>query len=445
MKRISALLAVLIIVSMVLAACGATPTATPQPTATKPPAPTAAPTVAPTAVKPAGTAVDSVTIDKPVEISFWHVSTQTQGENLQKMVDEFNAKNPNIKVKAEYAGSYSDIRKKILAGITAGITPDVSVAYANQVAEYANAGKIVALDDYINSAKYGLTAADLNDLYAAFLSVDKNPTQGNKMMSMRTSPSMEVMYYNVNMLKSLGFTEPPQTWDDFAKICKAAQAAGKKGYALSISASTFASWLFTRGADVISADGKSPTLNSKQAVDALTMLKDLLDNGCAYQIAEAYGDQTDFAAGNVLFTFGSTAGLPYYQAAIIDKNTNKLKFDWSIAPMPDTVDKPVVDMYGPSWTIFKSTPEKQLAAWQFLKWFTEKDQTCQVVGHDRLLPHAQVGHWRLTPSRPRLTSCRSTRRPSTSCRMPRASPTSPPGKPCAPSSRTPSRPSPPAR
>ena len=169
--------------------------------------------------------------------------------------------------------------------------------------------------------------------------------------------------------------EPPQTWDDFAKVCKAAQAAGKKGYALSVSASTFASWLFTRGADVISADGKSPTLNSKQGVEALTMLKDLLDNGCAYQIAQAYADQTDFAAGNVLFTFGSTAGLPYYQAAIVDKATNKERFNWSIAPMPDTLDKPVVDMYGPSWTLFKSTPEKQLAAWQFLKWFTEKDQT----------------------------------------------------------------------
>ena len=235
MKRLSAVLAVLIIVSLVLAACGATPTATPQPTATKPPAPTAttapaaptatkapaaataapaaptvaptaAPTVAPTVAKPAGSPVDNVTIDKPVEVGFWHVSTQTQGENLQKMVDEFNTKNPNIKVKAEYAGSYSDIRKKILAGIAAGVTPDIAVSYANDVAEYANAGKIVALDDYINSAKYGLSAADLNDLYAAYLAVDKNPTQGNKMMSMRTSPSMEVMYYNADMLKSLGFT-----------------------------------------------------------------------------------------------------------------------------------------------------------------------------------------------------------------------------------------------
>jgi multiple sugar transport system substrate-binding protein len=245
------------------------------------------------------------------------------------------------------------------------------------VAEYANAGQIVALDDYINSAKYGLSQADLNDLYSAYLQVDRNPTQGNKLMSLRTSPSMEVMYYNIDMLKSLGYTDPPQTWDDFSKMCKAAQAAGKKGYAISVSASTFSGWVFSRGADVITPDGKSPTLNTPQAVDAMTWLKDLVDNGCAYQIAQAYADQTDFANGNVLFTFGSTAGLPYYQAAIIDKDTNKLRFDWSIAPMPHSTPQPVVDMYGPSWTIFKSTPEKQLAAWEFLKWFTETDQTAK--------------------------------------------------------------------
>jgi ABC-type glycerol-3-phosphate transport system substrate-binding protein len=339
---------------MVLAACGATPTPTPT-----------------------GTAVDKVTISAPVEVVFWHVSSQTQGENLQKMVDEFNSKNPNIKVKAEYKGSYSDIRKAILAAITAGITPDVAVAYTNQVAEYANAGKIVVLDDYINSSKYGLSKADLDDLYAAYLAVDRNPTQGNKLLSMRTSPSMEVMFYNISMMKELGLGEnPPKTWDDFARMCKAAGKAGKKGYALSVSASTLAGWIFTRGGEILSADGKKALLTEKPAVDSLVFLKELIDDGCAYQIAERYGDQTDFANGKVLFTFGSTAGLPYYRDAIQDKAANKQKFDWSVDIFPNT-GKPVVDMYGPSWTIFKSTPEKQLASWLFVKWFTETEQTAK--------------------------------------------------------------------
>lgn len=354
MKGTSRLLALLVVIGLLIAACGAT--ATPKPT---------------------GSAVDSVTISAPVEVVFWHVSSQTQGENLQKMVDEFNSKNPNIKVKAEYKGSYSDIRKAILAAITAGITPDVAVAYTNQVAEYANAGKITVLDDYVNSVKYGLTKADLDDLYAAYLAVDRNPSQGNKLLSMRTSPSMEVLFYNIDMMKELGLGDkPPKTWDDFAKMCKAAGKAGKKGYALSISASTLSSWIFTRGGEVLSADGKKSLLNEKPAVDSLVFLKDLLDSGCAYQIAERFGDQTDFANGKVLFTFGSSAGLPYYRDAIQDKATAKPKFDWSVDIFPNT-GKPVVDMYGPSWTVFKSTPEKQLASWLFLKWFTEKDQTAK--------------------------------------------------------------------
>jgi len=34
-------------------------------------------------------------------------------------------------------------------------------------------------------------------------------------------------------------------------------------------------------------------------------------------------------------------------------------------------------MYGPSITVFQTTPEKQLASWLFLKWFTEPEQTAR--------------------------------------------------------------------
>jgi multiple sugar transport system substrate-binding protein len=384
MKRTSTILAILMVVSLIVAACGAAPTATPVPPTATTAKPAAAPTTPPapaataTTAKPAGTAVDNVTISAPVEVVFWHVSTQTQQDALNKLIDEFNAANPNIKVRPEsIPNSYTGIRQKILAAITAGTTPDLAVAYQNTVAEYANAGKIVALDDYINSAKYGLTAADLADIFPAFLASDKYPSQGGKILSWPPNRSLEVMYYNIDLIKAAGFDgNPPATWDDFAKMCKAASKANAKGYAISISASTFASWVFTRGGEVISADGKTALINQKPGVDALTFLKDLVDNGCAYQIAAAYADQTDFANGQAMFTFGSSAGLPYYAAAIIDKATNKPKFNWSIAMMPNT-GKPVVDMYGPSWTVFKSTPEKQLAAWQFLKWFTQADQTAR--------------------------------------------------------------------
>ena len=48
-----------------------------------------------------------------------------------------------------------------------------------------------------------------------------------------------------------------------------------------------------------------------------------------------------------------------------------------MAPFPHDTPEPVVDVYGPSVTIFKTTPERELAAWLFVRWFTEKDQTAR--------------------------------------------------------------------
>ncbi len=310
------------------------------------------------------------------EVLYWHVSTKIHEEVLLELIDEFNSTNEwGITVLPEYGGYYGDLMQKNLASIAAGTPPDFSIAYANQAAAYAEADAVEALDDYVNSAKYGLSVEDLADIYPAFLETDRNPGFGNKLLSFPPSRSMELMFYNIDWLNELGYDKPPETWDEFKDMCMAATdtEAGTSGYALSVSASTFAGWLWSRGGELLTPDGKTAIFNSAEGVEALTFLKELFDGGYAYQIAERYGDQTDFANEVALFAFGSTAGLPYYAQAVEDEETGEPKFKWSVAPMPHSTVDPVVDIYGPSICVFKTTPEKQLASWLFIRWFTEKD------------------------------------------------------------------------
>lgn len=42
--------------------------------------------------------------------------------------------------------------------------------------------------------------------------------------------------------------------------------------------------------------------------------------------------------------------------------------------MPYQGHRPVLNVYGGSLAVCKSTPEQQLAAWLFIKWFTEPEQ-----------------------------------------------------------------------
>jgi len=60
---------------------------------------------------------------------------------------------------------------------------------------------------------------DLKDLFPSF--IDHYPQAGNQVYSLAFMRSLEVMYYNAEMLKAAGFDQPPATWDNFLKVCAA--------------------------------------------------------------------------------------------------------------------------------------------------------------------------------------------------------------------------------
>jgi len=356
------LLAAALLLPMLVACAPAAPAPTPTEAPAAAPAPTPTPETDPISrLNPSGQ-----------EVLFWHVSTRKHWDILKEIIDGFNETNPyGIRVVPQYAGYYGDIYKKIIAAIAAGDTPDLAIAYPNQVADYAKAGVIVPLDPYLESEKYGFTPEERADFFEAFLESDRQAAYGNQLMSFAHSRSMRVMYYNEDWLKELGYDGPPETWEEFKEMCVAATDPenDKWGYAYVGGASAFASMIFSFGGDIISEDGKTVKFHEEAGIKSLQVIQDLFNSGCTYEVAERYGDQADFANRKVLFTFGSTAGLPYYKSAIEEAG----EFNWSVAPPPHETPDPVVDVYGPSACIFKSTPERQLAAWLFFRYWAEPE------------------------------------------------------------------------
>jgi phosphate/phosphite/phosphonate ABC transporter binding protein len=188
---------------------------------------------------------------------------------------------------------------------------------------------------------------------------------------------MEMLYYNIDWLKELGYDAPPTTPEEFKEVtCKAAAqpfskatAQGSIGYELSIDASRFATWTFAFGGDVFDYNTSQFTINSKASQEAMAFLQDLFDSGCAALVTEDYGDQTDFGAGKTLFAVSSSSGLPFFQQAA-DEGAG---FEWSVAAIPHTTPEPVMNVYGASVSIPKTTPESELAAWLFVKYYTSPE------------------------------------------------------------------------
>lgn len=413
-KLLTSLLAVIMVSAMILTACApaATPTAAPttaaqptaaatapaaQPTATTAaaaaatattaPAAAATATVAPTAAATTASAASTEpaltyeTVDpKGQKIVFWHQMTGGNAKALQAIVDGFNKTNTyGITVDAQPQGSYNDVFNKMSQILNTQDVPNLVVAYQNQAATYALANALVDMRPLVNSTKYGLTADEQKDFFPGFYSQDVFPNYGNARFGFPEYRSEEVLYYNSDWLKELGYTAAPTTPDQFKEmVCKAAKTPFTKSTAKGASigyeyftgdASHFAAWTYAFGGNIYDATSGQFSLNSDAAVKAAAFLQDLFKSGCVTLVAKQYDDQTDFGAGKTLFTTGSSSGLTFYGDAV-KKGAN---FAWSDGALPHTTADPVMDIYGASISIPKSAPEKELAAWLFLKYFAQAE------------------------------------------------------------------------
>ncbi|MEA3308250.1 MAG: extracellular solute-binding protein [Chloroflexota bacterium] len=315
------------------------------------------------------------------EVTYWYQHTRSREELMLAMIDDFNRINEwGITVIGESQGGYGDLYQNIIAGIPANQLPEMAVAYQNQAATYATQGVLVAQDPYVASEKWGYTQAELDDFFPVALTADYLPQFGGR-YGWPPYKSMEIMYYNQDWLTELGYDGPPETWEEFGEMACAATEnpfSGQTGegpvlgYEYSVDASRFATFVFSRGGNIINADGSGYVFNDEAGANTMGFWQDLVEKGCAAQATEKYGDQTDFGNGRSLFTVSSVSGLPYYGQAV----SEGADFVWSVNPPPYGGDRsaPRMNIYGASQSIVVSTPEQQLAAWLFVKWMSEPEQ-----------------------------------------------------------------------
>ena len=302
---------------------------------------------------------------------------------IQKFADEFNAKNPKYYIVPTFQGSTSDMPKKVNAAITAGATPDMVTGNPGDLFDYNISGAMVALDTYIKDPTDGLDPALLAEMSFKLPNGQElffDVAGDGKMYGVSVARSMNVMFYNVDMLKAAGFNNPPATWDEFDKICAAVTKGTNYCYpatASSMDTSAFASWVFSRGGEYASKDEKKATFDDAAGIDSLKWLANQAKMGWGkVPTVTSRGDQADFGNGLVAFAFGSTAGLPFFQDAVNGRKEGK--FEWSIAPIPaGPKGKQVVNFFGPSIGIMKSNADKQKGAWLFLKFLLQKENQAE--------------------------------------------------------------------
>lgn len=330
--------------------------------------------IAALALAPLGTVAQTIpaTIDAPVEITFYNYNLASAGigaDGTRKLIAEFEAANPNIKVNAVGVPP-QDMTSRIQADIAAGRAPDVAQVVFDGLAFVADNLGAKALEDIVPA----------DELAAHFVGMSPNGLQlgviDGRTYALAYTFSTPVLFYNADLFRAAGLDPdaPPRTWAEIELAALAIQeTTGARGFDSGIvgaSTSGF-DWLLqsvilSNGGRTLSQDRTRLTFAEPAAVEAVMMLRNLSDKGLLEN--NPFNTALEAMSAGQLGMFLNTSAL---QRALIAGAEGK--FELRSAPMPGFEDKVAVPTNsGSGLVIFSTDPIKQRAAWELMKSLTSK-------------------------------------------------------------------------
>jgi multiple sugar transport system substrate-binding protein len=314
-----------------------------------------------------------------ISIDFWHVYGQDKEALLLNYIAEFEALYPNVTVNATSQGGYDDLRNKTILAISAGNTPTMLVAYPDHIAGYLNGDAVIPLDDFIYDEDYGW-GIDVDDFIPSYIDENKQ-YQGGFMYSLPYSKSTEMMVFNKTYFEANGITIPIDRALSFTELegfmaTMLGDGANQCEYLINYdsSANFFINNVRMWDGGYTNSDGDI-LVDDPNTEAMLNAVKAYFDSKMiALPIAwnQQYGS-TNFKAGDSCMTVGSTAGISYN---VPDPGT----FEIGVAPIPqwDMENNPSATQQGPNVAIMADTTDaERLAAWLFIKYITDAEQTAK--------------------------------------------------------------------
>ncbi|HEY5791248.1 MAG TPA: ABC transporter substrate-binding protein [Gammaproteobacteria bacterium] len=301
------------------------------------------------------------------------------GGALTKIVDglvaDFMKENPDINVKAIYAGNYNDARIKALAALKSGQPAQLSVMFSIDIYELIEQDAIVAFDDIVQ------TDADRAWLNGFFPSLMENGKTAGKTWGIPFQRSTIVMYYNKDAFREAGLDpeKPPATWDELV-------AAGKKlvkkngnqveRWGMMIPSTGYPYWMFgaltmQNGQTLMNGDGNQTYFDAAATKEALQFWQDLgSKHGVMPSGTIEWGTlRKNFLEGQTAIMWHSTGNL----TAVKDS----AKFDFGVAMLPANKRRGT-PTGGGNFYIFKQTSaEERTAAMKLVRFMTQPERTAE--------------------------------------------------------------------
>ncbi|HEX2863688.1 MAG TPA: ABC transporter substrate-binding protein [Deinococcales bacterium] len=310
----------------------------------------------------------------PVTLSFWNYWDGTNGQVLDSLIQQFNKAHPDIQVKADFTPG-SDLLNKLQTAIVGKSTPDLAIADLVWMPSLVRSGALVDLTPYLKSNNISLS-----DFYAQPLVYGQ---YNGGQYSLPVSASNLALFWNKDLFRKAGLNpaRPPRTWDELVSFSQQIkERTGKLGFELYTAGGEGTSWQWQvfnwqAGGNLLSKDLKTAVVNSPASVAALQFWVDLIQK---YKVA-AIAEPGAFKRGEAAMVMDGSWMTQFFP--------NDVDFELGAAAMPvPKGGKQATNMGGEQLYIFKSNPDKEKAAFEFVKWFTSTPVQVQWIKGTGFIP-----------------------------------------------------------
>jgi len=163
--------------------------------------------------------------------------------------------------------------------------------------------------------------------------------------------------------------------------------AGITPFSYSRDPSSFDAMILSLGGKLLADDGTRSLLDSPQVRRAFAMLDTLVRDKLATVVPlQSDDDRLHFSTGRAAFILRSSTTRAYMRKDILDAQ-GRDRFDWQMACPPVGTGQPKLTvLYGGNICVFKSTPERQRGAWEFIKFFVSPEITAEWASRTGYLP-----------------------------------------------------------
>src|SRR5215207_205814 len=324
---------------------------------------------------------------KPVEITLWHWMPRANETALQGLVDSFNASQGDVKVTLVNQIDWEATFQKYKAGLGTGDLPDIVQLQESDQQQMVDTHTVLPTSVCAKADKYRFS--DFLPRVISYFTVE------GKQYAMPFNTSGPVLSYNKKAFTAAGLDpeKPPSTLDEVRLAAEKLKANGVEApLGLKTEPGYFEHWralaskTYVNNGNGRKARATKTVYDDATGVQIFSWLAGMVKDGLATTNADLgtgnFDNLLGIQSGSHAMAFDTSAALGTISAVLSGGSAPDV--DLGVAPFPAPGKKATGGALvsgGALYMVNKSAPQKQAAAWKFLKFLDDpKNMTTWAIG-----------------------------------------------------------------